>query len=354
MFKKKCYLCGGEIVDGMCAECGLRVDKGGKKIHNPKENMAERSEKIRANTGYSAKPETGSKQASNSYDKADEKAARKRVFDKAVKRVEKWDSIKRKKAVKLAGVIIALVVSVIGIIADYAEEKYDEITTKNLERGPYDYVVQELSDTGDNVEMILEPGEYKVGVHLPEGNYTVQLEEGQGTVSLDDSKNSIYIWQYFGDDKENDEIQEWSDVKLFQGAIFQISGNVRLKLNTENGQNDKMIVQENPLTEEVLLKAGETVVAGEDFPEGMYDFQSSSEWTNIAYKIPLHTDYEDDSMNYLERSQWITSDELDSVYRNIVLPAGTTICSEDADSILIPSKSIETEDYDSYYDIYSY
>jgi hypothetical protein len=354
MFKKKCYLCGGEIVDGMCAECGLRVDEGGKKTHSQKADMTERPEKIRANTGYSANREMSAKQEKKKDEQANKKAARKQAFDKAARRVEKWDSIKRKKAIKLAGVIVALVVTVIGIIADYAEEKYDEITTKNLEREPYDNVVQELSDTGESYEVVLEPGEYKVGVHLPEGSYTVHLEEGQGTVSLDDSNNSIYMWQYFGDDKENDEIQEWSDVRLFQGALFQVSGNVRLKLNTENGQNDKMITQENPLTEEVLLRAGETVVAGEDFPEGIYDFQSSSEWTNIIYKVPLHTDYEDDSMNYLERSQWITADDLDSVYRNIVLTAGTTICSEDADSILVPSKLIETQEYDSYYDIYRY
>ena len=64
--------------------------------------------------------------------------------------------------------------------------------------------------------------------------------------------------------------------------------------------------------------------------------------------------YEDPELNYLNKSKWLNSDAIDTVFRNVVLPEGSTVCADEADARMVPSKLIESEDYDSYYDAYRY
>ena len=59
-------------------------------------------------------------------------------------------------------------------------------------------------------------------------------------------------------------------------------------------------------------------------------------------------------MNYLNKSKWLARDAMNTVFRNVVLPEGSTVCADDGDARMIPSKLIESEDYDSYYDAYRY
>ena len=110
----------------------------------------------------------------------------------------------------------------------------------------------------------------------------------------------------------------------------------------------------NPLKDEVALTQRRKLTAGEDFPAGVYDFQAVSDWTTISYSIPLNTNYEDPELNYLNKSKWLARDAMNTVFRNVVLPEGSTVCADDGDARMIPSKLIESEDYDSYYDAYRY
>lgn len=356
MFKKKCYLCGGKLSDGRCVDCGLRNKKSNKKTYRLNYSATETRIKNRARVkDWQEEKEIQRAQKPKKEEKAGVSQARVRQRKTSV------PDRRKKSLFGTLGFIITIILVIAGAMGDYAKDKYKEITTRyepitteSEEYIPYEYTIRELSDEGDVFETILEPGEYKTGVHIPEGRYEVFLEAGRGSVYVDDYENSIYMSQSFGDEAEYDEVREWIDVRLYQGSMLIVSGNVRLRLYTENAQSGMVSSIENPLTEEVLLKAGETVIAGEDFPEGVYDFQSISDWTGISYRIPLHTDYEDEELNFLPQTGWVSADELDSVYRNVVLPAGTAVCAEDADGMLIPSKVIETEDYDSYYNIYRY
>lgn len=211
-----------------------------------------------------------------------------------------------------------------------------------------------MSDTGEHFENVLEPGLYIGGIHVPEGRYDIYLEEGQGEACVDDYENSIYLWQFFGDEESNGDLKEWNDVRIYEGAVLEVSGDVRLLIVTENGQTSDMKGMSNPLKDEVALTQRRKLTAGEDFPAGVYDFQAVSDWTTISYSIPLNTNYEDPELNYLNKSKWLARDAMNTVFRNVVLPEGSTVCADDGDARMIPSKLIESEDYDSYYDAYRY
>lgn len=344
MFKKRCYLCGGKVSDGRCVDCGLRDKKTDKKTYRLNYSATEKRIKNRA-------------RVESLQDKKEVQKVQKPKKEEKVRVPQIKTPVPAKRGKRrfgTLGFIITIILVVLGAIGSYTKEKHETVTTESEAYVPYEYAPRELSDEGETFEIILEPGQYKTGVHIPEGRYVVYLEEGVGSASVDDYENSIYMWQSFGDEEEYDEVLEWGDVRLYQGSIFEISGDVRLRLYTENAQSGMQASIENPLTEEVLLRKGETVIAGEDFPEGVYDFQAISDWTSISYRIPLYTDYEDEELNFLNQSEWVSSNDLGFVYRNVVLPAGTAVSAQDADGMLIPSQMIETEDYDSYYDIYRY
>lgn len=267
--------------------------------------------------------------------------------------------------IKSIGVIAALVITVIGFLIDYisdhgysgqfADKAAPIAESESVEEtDPYAYAGRELSAEGEAFSITLEPGAYQAGIHLPEGNYQVILEEGSGSVMVNDEENSIYIWQSMGTDEEFDEVEQWEDVRVYQGADIEVTGDVRVFFETENGQLDSMAaMQENPLTEDVLLKKGVELTAGEDFPAGVYDLKSMGEWTSVRYKVPLYTDYEEDEWNFLEQSKWVSGGGIDMIYHNVILPRGTLVtCSEDGDVLLTPAEKIATEDYDSFYDQY--
>lgn len=376
MSKNRCYLCGGKLLNGRCQDCGL-------------DNARSQNKKYRLNQSgldYKIKSRQQEKDALRHKEKDDEvykdkiENAKPEVhMPKAQKAVPKFgyssiggnNSVTKKKSKQVAASKknYKIIVTIIGVIAVLArpisdfisEQKADAVnvsqkgTAQVEEYDPYEFATRELAADGDSFESELEPGQYKVGVHLPEGNYKVSLAEGNGTVTVDDYENSIYLWQSIGEDKENDELQEWEDVRLYQGAKLEVRGDVRVRMSTESAQSTKLAsLQVNPLSESFLLKKGEEVTAGAEFPEGVYDLEATSEWSSVSYSVPLYTDYEDEELNFLNKSILIATDALDSRYRNVVIPAGTTVVSEDADVMLVPSEWIETEDYDSYYDEYRY
>lgn len=384
MSKKRCYLCGGKLSEGRCVDCGLDNWRSERKSYRLNESYVEQSRhgiKLAEDTWDREDKNTKAQEANGERVREKEKQTVKRMsaiykpttahtYQKANKNgdfiqpskktdLNRGITLNPKKRAKVIGVIIAIAVALIGPVSSFIFDKRDEIvkfdTSSEVisDSDPYQYVTRDLSTEGETYSIELEPGEYVVGFHLPEGNYQVSQVEGNGDVTVDDYENSIYLWQSIGMEEEYDELKEWIDVRLYQGAKVEVSGNLRVRMTTGSAQTDSMIVmQENPLSENILLEKGAVRIAGEDFPAGVYDLTSVGERSTITYKIPLYTDYEEDSLNYLDRTKWISADDINSVYHNVVLPEGTAVCSEDALAILSPSKLIESEDYDSYYDEY--
>lgn len=364
MFEKRCYLCGGKLADGKCIDCGLDNTRNERITYRLNRSSSSRMAKERSHieSTWGSHDRSGENQKSadsaNALHAAKHKSSTGRMIP-SVSLEKKAGTQQNGNIFKAVGMILVLVVMVSGIVFNI-KKQYDESVPADYgnitlveDEDPYQFAERELLAEGEDYRVTLDPGEYRVGVHLPEGNYQIILADGSGTVSVDDYENSIYLWQGIGPDEEYDELKEWIDVRLYQGAMVEVSGNLRVEFTTDNGRTDCMEEQtKNPLTEQVVLKKGTELTAGKDFPAGVYDMGSSGEWTNIRYEIPLYTDYEDEEMNFLSRSRFVSADEIDSVYRNIVLPEGTKICALDADARLIPSEVIENEDYDAYYDEY--
>lgn len=384
MSRKRCYLCGGKLAEGRCQDCGLDNARSERKTYRLNYSWTEnriksrgevkdtwdfdnRDEEVmkRAAKKTKDKPERKAYQTNESGPSAQRTAhpdEYKYSYTKPVKgpRTGKSTAISKKQG-KSFFVIIIIVFLFIAFIGDFSKDKFNDVETGSIQvteepgpSDPYEFVSRELSDTGEHFENVLEPGLYRGGVHIPEGRYDIYLEEGQGEACVDDCENSIYIWQFFGDEESNGELKEWNDVRIYEGAVLEVSGNVRLFIVTENGQTADMKGISNPLKEEVALTQGRELTAGKDFPAGVYDFQAVSDWTMISYSIPLNTNYEDPELNYLNKSKWLNSDAIDTVFRNVVLPESSTVCADEADARMVPSKLIESEDYDSYYDAYRY
>ena len=56
----------------------------------------------------------------------------------------------------------------------------------------------------------------------------------------------------------------------------------------------------------------------------------------------------------MNKTKWLTANAIESVFQNVVLPEGATVCADDADARMVPSQMIESEDYETYYDEYRY
>ena len=78
----------------------------------------------------------------------------------------------------------------------------------------------------------------------------------------------------------------------------------------------------------------------------------ANEWTTVEYNLYLGEIYEDEELNYWQNSLWFSGGEAEDTYRNVVLPAGMEISTDEAPVTLTPSPVIGSTDYDSYYDRY--
>lgn len=397
----RCCLCGGRLLDGRCQDCGLDNMRNYRKhIHLNESDSAEsihgdtRQASVECDVGAQL-PENAGGQVLRPVERipgSGNGAARQMQnapagtmgnFQNAGRNqaghyqntpepvsIPRWTlrngwrypapSAPTAGGVKIALAVIALIVVLAVFISDYVQEHnrdsgvaYEdgfESEPVSGEDGPYEFVKRELSETGEDFETELGQGEYLVGVHLPEGAYTVKLQDGNGKFSIDDFENGIYLWQAFGTDTEYDETEYMQDVRLYQGARVSVTDGVVLRMRTKNGQTKKLEATDNPLTKEVSLKKDETVVVGEGCPAGVYDLSAKKEdtWALLRCMVPDGS-YED---GYYEKSYWISGEEWDDLYRNIYLKEGMEITAEESPLVLTPSETVGTGDYEEYYKNY--
>lgn len=358
--KNRCYLCGGKLSGGYCHACGLDNTRQERAHYHLNESNAAR--RIEANIEETPEPEKEKTKKSRS---AKEKSIGK-IRPAEGKGAGTFRSSGRRESGKTSGIDIRhvkllvsagiIIIVIAGAVVNGIEEHFqesssvyyeDEIT---YETDPYQYAEYELSEDGEFYETELEPGEYVVGVHLPEGTYLVELMDGNGSFNVSDYTNSIYLWEYFGEE-EDYEVTGVTDVRLYTGAKLNVNDNVKLKFTTENGQTEKMDFAENPLAESVTLTQERMLTAGLDFEAGVYDAEISSGWATLDYEVPTDAEYVENGVN--SRTVWLDASGRDRIYHNIVLPAGTTISTDAEEKILLtPSKYIGTMGYAEYYDLY--
>lgn len=256
---------------------------------------------------------------------------------------------KKKVSAKIAGIIgvLMLLVSVLGdvvpeIIEQVKEKNHvEQVSEEAAEYNPYEFAKRELSADGEIYEMNLAAGLYKGGVHIPEGRYTISLESGNGTFSVTDSENSIYLSLLFQEGDAEGAVTNAEDVRIYQGAVVKVDGNIVLCCKTENAQME-LVQNQNPNTEGKSFDT--TFVAGQDIPAGVYDVQCDEGAGIFEYYIPMDG-YDSYEGRLLGKDASGFSPEL----KNIVLPNGVGVKIEGLKVTLTPSEYIESEDYDNFY-----
>ena len=330
MRRRRCSLCGGKLVNNKCVECGLDNSKSdtsyrvneSKCTHEPLTHVHHEAEKV-------SKVHTVEKEPAKQFQKG-------------------------KHTVKIF-VVIGILIFVITGFAQIAQKiqmsSWKEESVEEYD--PYKYLEKTLPETGEHFEETYTGGEYIVGLHIPEGQYRVELLSGSGSVDLEDSENHVYYSEFLADAQEEGVEREIEDFRLFAGAKVDIDSQLEVRFISENAQVQGMKSgMENPLTESVEIK--EDVVAGKDFPAGVYDvtFRRPDEeeygMGYMKYIVP-GTIREEDIEEYEISTGSVLLGESGEIYHNVVLPEGTTVTVEEGIIILTPSEKIESEDYGAYY-----
>ena len=333
LFEKRCSLCGGRLDSNKrCIECGLDNKKNDSMyrgmmnrnncdgeplthVHeelprNPRQNQPKQ---------YQAKQYQQRQYQSQSYS-----GTRNSTTNQKQTQAPK----KHAKTFAIVIAVLGLLPSVFGIFGALIDEN---MYTSHKEEAVYTEYV-------DIYEDYLEPGMYTVGVHIPEGTYSIELGMGNyGTFDVWEKEDGILYTEdfYILDWGTDDSIE---GLYLYEGEMIEISSGIGVYIYSEDA-DFSYYSDVNPLTDSYVLTG--TAIAGEDFPAGVYDIWYESieegEMGGVYYQI-YNENQEEMHMGY----QGFSSDYGMDVYRNMPLAPGSSIVVENLSEITItPSEVID-------------
>lgn len=392
MKKRRCYLCGGKLVNGRCTLCGLDNTKIERKNYRLNESSFDgkgieakhlcESHNGKPSGGLNRQGQASWQSGRNQQGQSSWQNGQNQQGQTSRQRGQNWTQTGGKK--KTAGkqkkgwistviVLLMILISIggpaISFVTTEIKNKIDqinnsgddnwwsgsEIDTSVDENDPYEFVTRELSDSGEVYDTELGYGEYVVGTDIPEGTYEVTLQSGYGSFQTEDPDNSIYLYGYFSENAsdEDEDITEMEDVRLYDGAHVMIGEDVVLAFHTENGQTGQMQSEDNPLSVTYTLQPEKKYTVGKEIPAGVYDVSGTKDWAVMEYEIYLGELYDEeyDSLNYQSYSIMVEAGSENAIYKNAVLTEGTEI-TVTGKMILTPSKKIGSQDYEAFYDIY--
>ena len=247
---KRCYLCGGKLVNGRCVECGLDNEKNTKKVYHLNESVKMQDSQPR-------------------------------------------DVVQKIGKGLVIGIVILLVAAVgaVALISYFEEQEKVQVESQSGEEyDEYQFAKRQLSETGEEYDEVLTGGYYEVGVHIPEGIYTVEAQDGESAIYLIDDENGIYIWQQIGNDPENpNQAAVMDDLRLYDGALLEVKSGAALQFRSDCAQTERLHGETNPLQDSVRVEVGQTMTAGRDFPEGLYNVKSEPDWNDLMMTLPDST-----------------------------------------------------------------
>lgn len=347
MFGERCTLCGGKL-DGrkVCKECGLNNSKSEKyyKINKsscdgmPMTHVHEEAKKKPADKNKMPRQDVQKQAAPGEYRQAGAAPVPKNQPKKG-----RWVA-----RVVTAFVVLSVLGTIVGSIVEMGEDEgFFEDSDEGYES---EYPYQQLSDMeislpedGTDEEFQLPSGKYIVGVHIPAGNYYADAADEYDAVRVVDDEHSIYLYEYQAKEGEN----YLNDLRLFDGALVEISSSDTICLITENAQTVNSV--QNPLTKSYEFSSGMEKTAGVDFEAGVYDL-------NVTEGIGTV-----DIQAYSEEMGIVLgSNTPDGIeYRNVVLPENAKIKVEELDEseedfkiTITPSPQVASEDCEQIYEDY--
>lgn len=369
MKKNRCSLCGGKLRNNICTECGLDNTKNDSNYKlnvsscdgEPMTHVHTQIETRKAHQTVQQHKTWSSSRGVPRVGTMNPRAPHSRTAGHS-------NSLAKIIALIVVFIFIGGIGGFISSITDEMSGFDDFLENIGLEEwmqdedaevdyDPYQYTDNVLPEAGDYFDEVMAPGMYIVGRHIPEGRYYVKLLDGSGSFSVSDYENSIYISEFMQEGEEYS-VEEYEDLRLFTGATLKISSGMHIQMTSENAQTEKLVTDENPLTESVEVKSG--MVAGKDFEPGFYDIHmdggENNEWGIFSYRVPGTL-----SKELMEESDTMTdlvfyNPDIEKgnklVFCNLSIPEGTLLRLEDSARVtLVPSANIASTDYFSYYDI---
>ena len=237
------------------------------------------------------------------------------------------------------------------LLNSYFEEQEKGQSQSGEEYDEYQFAKRQLSETGEAYDEVLTGGYYEVGVHIPEGIYTVEAQDGESAIYLIDDENGIYIWQQIGNDPENpNQAAVMDDLRLYDGALLEVESGAALQFRSDCAQTERLHGETNPLQDSVRVEVGQTMTAGRDFPEGLYNVKSEPDWNDLMMTLPdsFLSEFAADEERRVEVISFAPK-ELDLSYENVPIPKGTEIQTTGAAVTLEPSEKIGSTDYGEFY-----
>ena len=351
MFGKRCTLCGGRLDSNqICKECGLDNRKSEKNYQINRsgcEDLPLTHVHTERNTGQNRQYHSSrSQQDRSQYRQAQaggqEPQRQRRKYQGYQRQID--PPRKRRKGCLIWIVILVIVITVLAAVIPFLGQVRNDADTEWVsqsieEQGPYEYVTSALSNEGTAVEYELPSGRYIVGVHIPSGRYVAEPVDDFDVVRVWDEENSISLYEYKGKEGEN----YLDDLRLYPGAVVEISAESPIKLTSDNAQAVIMAGMENPLTESVELTGGDIYEAGADLPPGSYDVIVTGGEGDMDITV-----LDEGGQIYDEKFLNLGTDSGTdgSEYRNLILPEGSRIlCEKSLKVTLVPSRTIRSTDY---------
>lgn len=372
MAKRRCSLCGGRLSDNKCTLCGLdnsiyqreremilsyndsRQKQDSRYMAQPHKTDNGRQRQIQQKT-HNPRGRVSSLSGTN---------APQRTAPPRRPQPQKARSSRRSPAVITAVVILLIAAlsllqpllrigrSLLDKLDSFESDSYVSYddTYDNYEYwDPYEYVTEEIPETGDSFDTVIGYGTYIVGIHIPEGVYTAELIAGDGFLVAEHEEYFLYDSIYFGTDSAYDQVTEREDFRLYNGEIIDLDSRLIVRLTTENAQPLEQEPQENPLSDPVTLEPGVYTVDNDAVPQGIFDISADTSdpdaYANVILTYPNGTS----EYYWVDSTYAITSEEYsDPSARNIVFPAGTDVTVEYGDVVLTPSEVYYDVDYSQY------
>ncbi len=302
--KSKCQICGGDIRNGRCRECGMPY-RDDAKMYRLNETLSAAQKEAQQSgkkqvTKSKPQPErtTTSQKQQRQYQRtwAAGGSAQKRIMNIAAARQKEKNPNAKTKALVVCGGIV-LLLWVIAMLQDYTFRSEREVsyeTAVNTVENQGDITVDPeeypedlpaLPETGEEFTAELEAGTYRVGWQIPEGVYTVSAGGKESSqISVADEKHMIWIYQSMTQDREGYGASSISDVRLYQGAEVMIEGSDPLTLHSTCANTESQAAAaENPLTQSFTLNiSGKSM--RDDIPSGYYDLSAKKGWGPITVR----------------------------------------------------------------------
>ncbi len=175
----------------------------------------------------------------------------------------------------------------------------------------------------------LTSGYYTAGVDFPAGKYDIEAISGGGNV-ISSNAFSGGINAILGTEDKGDMYEQlYSNIDLPEGEVLSVSG-VKIRISSDKASGSPLSIREQPNTETIPLGNG-NFVAGEDFPEGVYDVVAVEGGGNVTSDNAF-----EGGINAIMGTQ--QDDMYEKAYKNVSFPSGTVLTVDGVKIELIPSK----------------